>query len=150
MRAALDDAALIENEDPVRMSHGGKPMRDDDAGAPMHQSLERFVHEAFTFAVECRSGFIEQQDSRVRQNRTGDGDALTLTPGKFHAARTHHGFHAFGQTLDELRRIRQSAGLVNLILSGASFSVADIFADRATKQQNLLRHDRHLRADSAQ
>ena len=150
MRAAFDDAALIEHQDPVRVSHGGKTMRDDDAGAPLHQSLERFVHQSFAFAVECGGGFVQKQNTRVGQNCTRDGDALTLPAREFHATRTHHGVHAFGQAVDELGRVRQAAGLANFILSGTAFSVTDIFVDRPAKQQNLLRHDRHLRANRTQ
>ena len=44
VRAAFDDAALVEYQDVISVSDGGKTMRDDDAGATLHQALECFVH----------------------------------------------------------------------------------------------------------
>ena len=52
MRALLDDAAMIDHQDTVAVLHGGKPVRDHDAGAIAHQSTERLLHKRFAFGIE--------------------------------------------------------------------------------------------------
>ena len=49
-------------------------------------SLQRLLHESFTFRIQSGSCFIQQQDFGVDEQRACDGDALLLTAGQFHSA----------------------------------------------------------------
>ena len=53
---------------------------------PAHEHVERVLHEAFALAVERAGGLVEDEDGRVFQDGAGDGDALALAAGEFHAA----------------------------------------------------------------
>ena len=71
--------------------------------------LERALDERFAFAVERGGRFIENEDRGIPQQRAGDGEALPLAAGEFHAALADQGVEAFGKTVDELRAVRALA-----------------------------------------
>ena len=85
MCAFLDDAALIEHDQPVHRGDGREPVRDGDDGLPLHQS-RALLDRRLDFGIERRRCLVEHQDRRVLQNHAGDGDALALAAGEFYAA----------------------------------------------------------------
>src|SRR5688572_7121217 len=102
MRAFLDDAAVIHDEDAVGAKHRRQPVRYDDGGAAQHQSFERGLDERLAAGIERRSGLVEQKDRRVAQYSAGDRDALPLAAGERDATFADLGVEAFFQALDEL------------------------------------------------
>src|SRR5664279_1406755 len=65
VRALLDDAPGVEGDDTAGPLDRRQAVRDDEAGAPAHQRLERLLHEALRFRIERRGRFVEDQDRRV-------------------------------------------------------------------------------------
>ena len=61
--------------------------------------------------IECRSGFVQNQDGRVLEHGAGNGDALFLAAGELEAAFAHGGIPAFGQRFDEMQDVRGACGL---------------------------------------
>ena len=51
MAARFHHPAAIQHIDAVGIQHGGKPVGDDDGGAPLHQPGQRFLHLAL--AIRC-------------------------------------------------------------------------------------------------
>ncbi len=90
MRPRLNDAAFGDNDDSIRMAHGGETVRNDERGSPVHQGFERLLDQAFALGIQRTGGFIKNQDGRVFQNRTRDGDALALSARKFDPAEQLH------------------------------------------------------------
>ncbi len=86
VRANSRPAAGFEHRDAVRVLNGREAVGDDDAGAALHQALQRLLHQALALAVERGGGLIEQQDARVFEDRAGDGDALALPAAELDAA----------------------------------------------------------------
>ena len=76
MRAALYDASFVEHANLVGVLDGGEAVGDGDGGARLHQALEGFLHEAFALGVECRSGFVKNEDVGVLQDGACNGNAL--------------------------------------------------------------------------
>src|SRR3954447_6199046 len=58
----LRDAALLEDDDPVRGRDGLGPVRDDDPRQA--QLADRLVHLALTLDVERARGLVEEEDAR--------------------------------------------------------------------------------------
>ena len=54
-------------------------MRDDQCGAVLLHYLERRLDFTLGVRVERGSGFVQQQDRRVFQQRAGNRHALLLT-----------------------------------------------------------------------
>ena len=78
MRAGLDDLSGLQDDDFVRASNRAQPMRDDKRGAASHQPFQRFEQRAFCFRVERAGRLIENQNGRILEQCTSDGDALAF------------------------------------------------------------------------
>ncbi len=84
--ALLDDAAVLEHDQPIHLRDGREPVRDGDHGLAFHQRAEARLDRGFHFAVERRGRFVEDEDRRVLENDARDGDALALAAGELDAA----------------------------------------------------------------
>ena len=54
--------------------------------------LKLALDGALGAGVECRGGFVKNQDGRVFEQGAGDGNPLLLTAGEFEAAFADPGF----------------------------------------------------------
>ena len=86
MAAFFDDAAFVQDDEPVHRSDGGEAVGDGDDGFAVHHFVEAFLDGGFDFGVKRAGSFVKQQNRRVFEHNAGDGDALALAAGKFHAA----------------------------------------------------------------
>ena len=78
MRALLDDFAVVEHDDAGGVAHGADPVGDDDHRAALRDGTHFVLDHPFAFVVQRRRRFVEDQDTRVGQQRSGDGAALAL------------------------------------------------------------------------
>jgi len=67
MRALLDDAALIENDEPVERGDGREPMRDRNDGLALDQGRERILNNRLDLGIERRRRLVQDQDRCVLQ-----------------------------------------------------------------------------------
>ena len=61
-------------------------MCDDNGRPAFHQVLKCLLNERFRFGIERRRRFIENQDGRILQQRSCDGNALAFAARKTLAA----------------------------------------------------------------
>ena len=104
-----------------------------------------FLDGGFNFGVERTGGFVKQQNRRIFEHNTGDGDALALAAGKFHAAFTDMRIiaaSAFG-----IAQVRNKTGGLGAFRSGNHFgfgrigtAVDNVVADGAVQQGGILRY----------
>src|SRR5580765_6257268 len=104
--ALLDHAAALEGDDAVGALDRREPVRDHEAGAALHQRLERLLHQALGFRVECRGGLVEDEDRRVLVDRARDREALALAAGELGAVVPDQGVGAERQAVDESAEVR--------------------------------------------
>ena len=131
MSAGLRDAALAQHQDAVGVSHRGQAMGDDEAGAVVHQALQRLLHQRLRFAIERAGGLVQDQDSRVLQQRPRDGDALPLPAGEVDSALAQQRFIAIWQGEDELVCIGRLRRRDDFVVAGIGPAVRDVLADAA-------------------
>src|SRR4051812_33650772 len=86
MRAALDNPAVFKNENLIGASNGAESVRDNERRAAGHKGSKALLNQRFAFGIEAGCRFIENEDSRIGQDRTGDSHALPLATRKLHAA----------------------------------------------------------------
>lgn len=60
----LQQAAPIEYQDQVRVTHGAEPIGDDEARPPGEQDLERMLNDALGLGINRAGRFIENQQPR--------------------------------------------------------------------------------------
>ena len=82
MRAALDDAAPLQDEDLVGVPDGAQALGDDEGGPPGHQGAQRLLDLLLGLGVDARGGVVQDQDARVEEERAGDRDPLLLPAGE--------------------------------------------------------------------
>ena len=99
MRAILDDAAPVEDQDPIERPHGRQAMRHHDRGAPGHQPLHRLLNQPFRFGIEARGGLVEDQDRSVGQEGAGQRDPLAFAARELDPPFTDQGRVTLGQPL---------------------------------------------------
>ena len=108
--AALDHAAVLQDENPVGANDAGQAVGEDQRGAAGHQAVERLLDHCLVLGIDRRQGFVQHQDRGVAQQGPGDGDALALAAGKFSPALADHRVVVVGQRHDEVVRVGGDGG----------------------------------------
>src|SRR5260370_41087194 len=83
----LDDAAMLDRDDPVRVAHGREQVSDDEDGPAGGNSFHVLLDGALAFVVQCAGRLVEDEDAWIGNERAGDRDSLALPAGKTAAAR---------------------------------------------------------------
>src|SRR5713101_7180221 len=85
VRALLDEAAVLEEDDPVGAAHSREPVRDVDRRAPTSERTQPLEQVVLGLRIQRRRRFIEEQDLRVAHERPRQRDLLPLATGQVHA-----------------------------------------------------------------
>ena len=121
-------------------------MGNDDRGPARHEAPQPGENLLFGLGVDGGKGVVEDQDVRIAQQRAGKGGAALLPARKRQAALADHGIVALAEVAHILVDLRDFHDLVKGLLAGAVRAEADIRAQRIGKQQRVLRHHAHGRA----
>jgi hypothetical protein len=79
--AVFDEPGALERDDAIGRAHRGEPVRNNENRAPFCDFLHVLLDNALALVIERAGRFIENQDTRIGDERTRDGDALALTAG---------------------------------------------------------------------
>ena len=74
MGPGLDDAPLLQHQNPVRQAHRREPMRNEDGGAAFGELPEPGKDPVLGDRIEVRGGFVENEQGR----RAGEGAGRSL------------------------------------------------------------------------
>ena len=113
-------------------------MRDDNARPARHDALQRILDQGFGFAIERTGGFVQNQNTRVFQNHTRQGDTLFFAAAQTVAALAHDRVVALGERVDERVGFGDACGGDDLVVRGIAPAVGDVLGDRAVEQEHLL------------
>jgi hypothetical protein len=82
VRALLDQAALVQDQDAVDPPNGRQAVGDDDAGAAAHQVLQGLLDAPLGLGVHVGRRLVQhQQHGRVERHRPRKRDQLFLPDG---------------------------------------------------------------------
>ena len=70
MRAGLSNPPALENPDAVRIANSGKPVRNNHARTILRNLRKRTLNRRLGLVVDCRCGFVEDENLRITYNRT--------------------------------------------------------------------------------
>ena len=149
MCTAFFDDAVIQDKDLVGILDGRQAVSDDEGGTADHELVERILHDLLAFRIECGGRFVKDEDLRILQDRSCDGDALALTAGEDEAAIADLGIDAARQTLNEFLCIRGANGIPDLFIRRIQTTVEDIFFDGGIEEERILRHEADVVAKGA-
>src|SRR5262249_12055457 len=102
MRAPFNNLAMLEHENLISTSYGAQTMRNNEGCAARHQRGESFLNQRFAFGVQTGCCLIQNENSRIGQNRSCDCHSLALASGKFDATLADDGVQAFLHAESEL------------------------------------------------
>ena len=121
-------------------------MSDDERRASVHHLVQRPLHQGLAIGVERAGGFIEQQDGRLAQHGTRNGDALTLARRERHAALPEHRVVALRQFFDEIIGEGRFRCLHDFVPAGTLRAIGDVGGNGIGEQRRLLRHHGEARS----
>src|SRR5690625_684107 len=140
MRSLFHDAAAVQHQNSFGILDGGQAVGDGQGGTARADLIEGAENRVLGARIERRSGFVENQDGRVFQQYTGDGDALFFTAGELQTALAHHGVETLRQLCNKVIEVRQLSGTVNGRGRGIGSAVGDIVVDGVVEQHSVLRN----------
>ena len=138
MPAAFDDTAFIQDEDAVGADDARQPVREDQGRASSRQAVDRLLNHRLVLRVHRGKRFVENEDRRVPQQRTGDRQALALAARQQHAALADHRVVTVRQQRDELVRIGVARRDLDLVAGGVGLAEPQIVFDGAVEQVGVL------------
>ena len=141
VRAALDDPAVIEDHDRIRVADGGEPVRDDKHRSALHQSIHALLHKRFRTRIDGGSRFVQDHDGRIGNRRPRNGNQLTLSLRQVGRLVTEHRVVPFGQARDKVVRVGKLCRGDALLVRRIQFSVTDVLHNGARKQVCILQND---------
>ena len=113
-------------------------MGDDDSRTSLHKVIQGTLHKALALGIQCRSGFVEDENRGILVDGTGDREALALTPGELTPAVPDIGVIACRHLIDELIGVRDLGGLTHLLEGSTLDTEGDILKDRSIEEDGLL------------
>jgi len=129
--AALQDAALVQDDDLVGVLHGAQPLGDDDLGGAGDLPGEGPADEGVGAGVDGGGRVVEDEDLRPLEQGAGDAQALLLASGDIGAALLDAGVVAVGELPDELVGLGELAGADELGVGGVGVAPAQVLLDGA-------------------
>jgi len=78
MSALLDDFSIHQHKDPIRFFHRAEPMRDDDGGASLDETLKRGLERSLGLRIKCGGGLIKDEERRIFEQRSSNRQSLSL------------------------------------------------------------------------
>src|SRR5918999_3144106 len=88
MRTLFDNLSGLQGHDPVRLTHGGKSVRNDDRRKPFRQLDETVEERRLRPDVQARRRLVEDQYVGACFHGIegpGEGQTLPLSSGKIYA-----------------------------------------------------------------
>ena len=137
----FDNFSAVHHHQSIGLAQGGQAVRNGNGGAALHQVVQRLLDFFFRLGVHGRSGFVEDQDARINQQRAGNADALALTARQPLAAFSHQRVVAMRQAQDEFVRMGGARRRNDLGARGLGLAVGDVLGNGAKEQKRLLQHE---------
>jgi hypothetical protein len=140
VRALLDDAAAVEDDDLVSELRRGDAMRDEERRAPLQHLAQPREDLGFRARVHGGETVVEEEDRRIHGERARDRGALPLSAGEVDAALAEKRLEAVRQRFDLGKDARVRGGLRQARVVRRAAAEADVLADRVAEEERVLRH----------
>ena len=146
MGTVFHDAALVHDQDHVRVLHGSQAVGDHEDGPALPHLPDGIQDVFFGEGVQSAGGFVKDQDTGVHQHGPADGDLLPLSAGKGVAPFADDGFVTGLHLHDEVMGAAHAGCLLDFFIGGAGAGDGDVIPHRAAEQVILLQHRADLAA----
>ena len=141
MSSGRFDLALAQDNDPICVSHSRQPMRDHDGGTAFHNLIDRLLHKALRFAVQCARRLVQYENLRVVNDGPGNRDALTFAARQTQTAVADNGVELLRQCRDESVRVRDARRLFDHLIGDVLAAVPNVVSHGIVEQKAFLGDD---------
>ena len=119
VRPLFHDPPVLQHDNLVGVANSRQTMGDDDGRPTDHQPLQCLLDQELGFGVDRGRRLVQDQDRRVPQHRSGDGQPLPLTAGELDSALTNQGLIPVRKLLDEVVGISDTRCPEYLLIGGS-------------------------------
>lgn len=144
MRADLNDPPSLHGDDSIRVPDGRQAVSNNENGAAFTNAFHIRLYDLFRLIIESTCRLIEDKNTRVRNERSGDCDALALTAGQRRAALAYDCIVASGKTNDEFMCSCEGGRLQDTIKGDFWMTVSDVLSYATIEKNILLKDDADL------
>jgi hypothetical protein len=141
VRSDPDDAALVEDHDPIGVKDRAHALRDDDDVRITSLGVERPAQASICRRVQCGEAVVEEVDRRALHQRAGDREALPLPAGNVGAALVDRGLELAVHGRDEVTRLRDLECVPQLLVGRVRVAESQVVGHGALEQVGGLRHE---------
>ena len=138
--AAADQLAVVEHQDLVGVADGGHPLRDDDHAGAGGLGSQRGPQPGVGGHVQGGERVVEHVDLRPFDQRSGDGQPLSLAAGDVGPALGDGGVQLAVHRPHEVLGLGDPQRVPELVVGRVRLAVAEVGRHRAGEQERLLRH----------
>jgi hypothetical protein len=104
------------------------------------------LNAGLSAGIHAAGGLIQDQDGRIREHGSGDGEELRLPLAEVAGTLRWHGLIDLGQPTNEMVGVRDSGRPHDLLIRGIQATEADVLHDRGGEQESVLQHHPELAA----
>jgi len=138
--ALLQNFAVGQHDDVVRVLDGGKAVGNDQHGANGAHFFQRILNQKLGFGINVGGCFVQNHHAGLVDDRAGKAEQLALTGGEVVAALAHFLIQAVVQLVDEVVSVDIAADLHDLFVRDVILPQDNVAADGAGKEENILQH----------
>ena len=131
---------ILHHIDAVGVGYGGQAVCDHQHGFALGKPGKGCLHLGFIVWVGKSGGLIQNQDGRIFQHSTGNGDALLLAAGQIHALGADNGMDARRELFYNIHALRRFQRCQHLGFGGLRSAQTDIIQNAALEQAAVLEH----------
>ena len=139
------DLAILQHKQLVGVADGAQAVGDDKAGAAVQQPGKRLLDEQLGAGVHAAGCLVQDQQARVGEDGTRDGEELPLALTQVAALLRKLCLVAIRHAGDKGIGVGQLGRLDHLLVAGVQPPVADVVQDGAAEEEGILQNDAHLR-----
>ena len=140
MGALFHNFAVAHHQNQVRVAHGGQAVGNHQRRAPLGHGIQRRLNLGLGNGIHRSGGFVQNENSGIRQHRPGKGDQLLFTRRQQIAALAHVGIQSVFQMGDDLVGRHGLHRRPDFFLRGVGLSHQQIFPNGAGEQMGGLQH----------
>ena len=144
--AALCDAAVLEHDDLVRgLDQAWVVCCDHDRRVVLEQFVAQDADDfCLRRRVDAGGGLVEQQERRLPDQGSGQGDSLALAAREGLSALCEYGVVAVREAHDRVVNASRVGCGFHLVVACVGAAVADVVGDCESEENGLLQDERDL------
>ena len=138
--SALDDLAVLHNEDEIGVANRRKAMGDREDRAIRHELYKRVLHQLLGYRIERTRRLVENEDRGLADGSASDVEELPLTLREVGTVTLEHRVVSVGETHDEAVCAGGLRGFDDFLVGRVGIAPAHVVADGAREQEHILQH----------